>query len=250
MEDGYSGPAAGSPIPVGGSPPPGTRLYVVGDIHGRLDLLLRLQRLILDDAAAAPAQRRVVVYGGDYVDRGPESKEVIEHLIERPLKQFESVHLRGNHEAEMLRFVEGREPRMHWLGFGGLETLESYGVKLAFGRTAKQLQRALDAALPAKHARFLRQLFAFHVEGDIVAVHAGIRPGVPLEQQAEEDLLWIRDPFLQSDAAFGKLVVHGHTITQRPEIRPNRIGVDTGAFRSGRLTAAVLQDGQVQFLQT
>ena len=253
MDDGprarHGGFASVRAIAIGRSPAAGTRLYVVGDIHGRLDLLRQLHEQILDDATAALAPRNVVVYVGDYVDRGPESRGVLDELIERPLAGFESVHLRGNHEAEMIRFFEGGPPQMRWLEFGGIETLASYGIR-AMGAGRKQLQRALAEALPGRHERFLNQLFAYHIEGEILIVHAGLRPGVALEAQEDDDLLWIRDPFLLSDHIFDQLIVHGHTITPVPEIRPNRIGIDTGAFRSGKLTCAVLEGGQLSFLQT
>jgi serine/threonine protein phosphatase 1 len=233
-----------------GSPPPGTRLYVVADIHGYLDCLTRLHRLIETDAAAAGAARNVVTYVGDYVDRGPDSKGVVDLLLNRPLPGFESIFLKGNHEAAMLEFLDGAEPRMDWLRFGGVETLESYGVS-APRRLAEipAAQRALSARLPPDHLQFYRALGLARIEGDFLIVHAGIRPGVPLDRQAEDDLIWIREPFLSSGKDFGKIVVHGHTIDKRPQVRPNRIGIDTGVYRYGRLTCAVLEAGRLGFLQ-
>ena len=233
-----------------GAPPPGTRLYVVGDIHGYPDHLDRLHALIRDDAASAAASRKVVAYVGDYVDRGPDSRRVIETLLQSPLPGFESVHLKGNHEAAMLSFLDDEELSLDWLGFGGAETLASYGIasprRLADFATARQ---ELARKLPADHLDFLRGLTLSRVEGDFLIVHAGVRPGVSLPAQIEDDLLWIREPFLSSREVFGKIVVHGHTIDRLPQVRSNRIGVDTGIYRYGRLTCAVMEGGRLGFLR-
>jgi serine/threonine protein phosphatase 1 len=229
----------------------GTRLYAIGDVHGRLDLLCALERLIADDCAAAAATRKIVVYLGDYVDRGNQSREVVDWLIERPLPGFERVLLLGNHEESMLQFLVDVQIGPAWLGFGGAATLLSYGIKPpSSDRDLIRVQEELRAKLPARHLAFLRGLPLCHVEGDYYFVHAGIRPGVPLDAQRPADMLWIRDEFLHSRRDFGKIVVHGHTITETPEIRPNRIGIDTGAFASGTLTSLVLQDDTWSFLQT
>jgi serine/threonine protein phosphatase 1 len=234
-----------------GSPPTGTRLYAIGDIHGRRDLLVRLHEQILSDAARATAQRFVIVYLGDYVDRGPDSKGVIDLLLNAPLPGFEAIHLMGNHELEMFQFVQGDAPRFDWLNYGGLETLRSYGVepprKLA---ASEQIRAIFAAALPDAHRAFFHGLRYSHQEGDFFMAHAGVVPGISLDEQKPDDLMWIRAPFLKSDTDFGKVVIHGHTIVERPEIRSNRIGIDTGAFRSGRLTAIVLQGGTMDFLKT
>jgi len=193
----------------------------------------------------------VIVYLGDYVDRGPDSKGIIDLLINAPLPGFEAIHLMGNHELEMLQFVQGDAPRFDWLSYGGLETLRSYGVEPPRKLAAREHIRAtFTAALPEAHRAFFRRLRHSHQEGDFFLAHAGILPGIPLDEQKPDDLMWIRAPFLKSDADFGKIVIHGHTIVERPEIRHNRIGIDTGAFRSGRLTAIVLQDGNIDFLKT
>lgn len=234
-----------------GSPPPGTRLYAVGDVHGCRDLLAHLRDQIVADAARAAADRFVIVYLGDYVDRGPDSKGVVDMLLREPLPGFQSVHLRGNHELEMLQFLHEESQRFDWIAYGGAETLRSYGVEPPRKPSAiPRVRREFAEMLPADHLAFYSGLGTSYQDGDFFFAHAGVAPDVPLHQQAEDDLLWIRTPFLKSNVDFGKIVVHGHTIVDRPERRPNRIGIDTGAFRSGRLTAVVLQDGEIEFLRT
>jgi serine/threonine protein phosphatase 1 len=229
----------------------GTRLYAIGDIHGRLDLLSELERRIVDDAAAAGAGRNVVVYLGDYVDRGSQSREVVERLIDRPLVGFERRLLLGNHEESMLQFLDDVQIGPAWLAYGGAATLLSYGVRPpSSDRDFIRVQEELRGKLPAPHLAFLRSLQLSHVEGDYYFVHAGIRPGIPLDAQRQSDMLWIREEFLHSRQDFGKIVVHGHTITEVPEIKRNRIGIDTGAFATGTLTGLVLQGETWSFLQT
>ena len=232
------------------SVPDGTCVYAVGDIHGRHDLLCDLQRRIARDAAGRDARRRVVVYLGDYVDRGPDSRAVIETLATAPLPGFESVHLRGNHETLLLDFLDDVAVAPLWFLNGGDCTLESYGVPVGRGDSLDDLQAAFRAALPPAHKAFLDGLALNHVEGGYAFVHAGIRPGVPLAAQAEEDLIWIRDEFLDATADHGHVVVHGHSIALQPDVRSNRIGIDTGAFMSGTLTALVLDGAAHDFLQT
>ena len=238
------------------------RVYAVGDIHGRVDLLAALHDRILDDAATATAGRKVLVYLGDYVDRGPASFDVVDLLIEAPLEGFEIVHLKGNHEDFLLRFLEdpGGSPEENldqadlWFINGGDVTLHSYQVPVLawpFGLAELETaRRAFAAALPPSHRAFFQNLKMFHVEGDYLFVHAGIRPGVPLDEQAEEDLLWIREGFLDSDADFGHMVVHGHTPEAETDVRPNRIGIDTGAYYTDRLTCLVVEGGGTRFLHT
>jgi serine/threonine protein phosphatase 1 len=234
--------------------PPGSRIYAVGDIHGRADLLRQMHSLIHHDAYERQAPRNVVVYLGDYIDRGDASPAVIDLLLDEPLPGFQSVHLKGNHEDTLLSFLDDAAFGQGWLLYGGAETLMSYGVRLPRpGSSAQELERAqaeLQARLPPRHRRFMAELRLTHEEGDYLFAHAGIRPGVPLEQQQAQDLLWIRDEFLLSDAEFGKIVVHGHTITARPDVQRNRIGIDTGAFASGTLTCLVLEGAEWSFLQT
>jgi serine/threonine protein phosphatase 1 len=234
--------------------PAGTRLYAVGDIHGCVDLLRQLSQLIHEDAYRRQAARNVVVYLGDFIDRGPDSRGVIDLLLNEPLPGFESHHLKGNHEDIMLRFLVDTSLGPSWLAYGGRQTLQSYGIDApAADAPVSELQRAqreLGLRVPRTHLDFLRRLDLSHVEGDYFFAHAGVKPGVPLEQQRDEDMLWIRDEFLRSDASFGRIVVHGHSITQEPDVRRNRIGIDTGAFASNRLTALVAEGTEWFFLQT
>jgi serine/threonine protein phosphatase 1 len=230
--------------------PDGTCVYAVGDIHGRHDLLGDLQRRIAEDAAGRDARRRVVIYLGDFIDRGPDSRAVIETLATAPLPGFESVHLRGNHETLMLEFLDDVDIAPLWFANGGDNTLESYGVAVGQNAPVEDLQAAFRAALPPAHKAFLDGLALSHVEGGYAFVHAGIRPGIPLAKQEEEDLIWIRDEFLNAKTDHGHVVVHGHSIAWTPEVRSNRIAIDTGAFMSGTLTAVVLDGAAHDFLQT
>lgn len=234
--------------------PDGLRVYAVGDIHGRLDLLEALHDEIRADAARSGAGRRLIVYLGDYVDRGPASRQVIDTLIAQPLEGFEAVHLMGNHEFFLQRFLSDPEVGDVWLMNGGETTLQSYGIEPwddppQGDERLDWLSGQLGLALPAAHRRFLDGLRLRHEVGDYLFVHAGVRPGVPLDAQEPEDLIWIREPFLRSQEEFGKLVVHGHTPDVAPVQRGNRICVDTGACYGGRLTALVLQGDEQRFLQ-
>ncbi|MCP4327572.1 MAG: serine/threonine protein phosphatase [Alphaproteobacteria bacterium] len=239
-----------TPIPA--SVPDGTCVYAVGDIHGRHDLLIALQEMIVADAGRRNPERRVVVYLGDYVDRGPESRAVVEALATTALPGFEVVHLIGNHESFLLRFLQDAEVGPIWFYNGGACTLESYGVEAgALDRAAlAAAQDDFQEVLPARHEQFLRGLALSHVEGDYAFVHAGVRPGIPLAEQRAEDLMWIRDEFLDANDNHGHVIVHGHSIAWEPEVRVNRIGIDTGAFASGVLTALVLDGAERGFLQT
>lgn len=240
----------GSPAPAEGAAarvPAGEAVYAVGDVHGRLDLLTALLGRIAADAALRPAGRRRLVFLGDYIDRGPGSRGVVERLVQGPPPGFEAICLRGNHEQAMLDFLEAPEQAEAWLDFGGEATLRSYGVRPAAPR---QMRDALAAVLPAAHLRFLETLDFVHEAGGYLFVHAGIRPGRALEIQHPHDLLWIREAFLESGADHGCVVVHGHSIVPVPEVRSNRIGIDTGAFATGRLTCLVLEGAERRFLTT
>ena len=232
--------------------PDGRRLYAIGDIHGRLDLLEELHDMIRMDAAGFEGSK-AVIYLGDFIDRGAQSRQVLDLLIEQPLAGFDAVHLLGNHERAMLDFLVYPQSAAAWLGFGGQATLMSYGVGLGQVRLAQRvdaLRDELEAQLPQSHRDFLKSCQLLHAEGSYCFVHAGIRPGIDLEQQVADDLLWIREDFTRSAEDHGCIVVHGHSISDEVEMRPNRIGIDTGAFYSGLLTALVLEGGEQRLLQT
>ena len=234
--------------------PEDTRVYAIGDIHGRLDLLQSIHGLIEEDARDFSGHRKILVYLGDYIDRGLQSKEVIDLLIDAPLDGFEHVHLKGNHEQALLDFLDGSMLSLDWMSFGGDATLCSYGVGFEGPRTGLESDSALrekfHANLPVHHAGFYRDLTLTHGEGDYLFAHAGVRPGVPLSEQTETDILWIRHEFLDCDEDFGKVVVHGHSIVPEPEVKGNRISIDTGAFVTGRLSCLVLEGEERRFLST
>ncbi len=228
-------------------------VYAVGDIHGRPDLLDRLLDRIRADAANRRARRKTVVFLGDYVDRGPDSRGVIDRLLAQGEDGLRYVCLKGNHEDAMLRFLEGGSAGYDWLGFGGAATLQAYGIdmpRIGAGDWLEPLRRQMRDRLPRAHIGFLESLPLTHEEGDYFFVHAGIRPGVPLHRQDPDDLLWIREPFLRSMERFDKVVVHGHTIAERPVVAVNRIGIDTGAVMTGVLTGVALHGTQRRFIQT
>lgn len=237
-------------------PRPPWRCYAVGDIHGRLDLLDRLLDLIRRDYLEGGGGPAELVFLGDYVDRGPASAGVLERLTALaadPPPGLRPIFLRGNHEELMLDFLAGGTRAPAWLSNGGSATLASYGVAIDDGDAASLAEAAdrLRATLPASHRRFLDGLALHHVAGPYLFVHAGLRPGRTLAEQAEEDLLWIRGPFLGATERFEKFVVHGHSISAAPDVRANRLGIDTGAFCTGRLTAAILDEKKgLRFLDT
>ncbi len=227
-----------------------TRIYAIGDIHGRLDLLDRaiaaIERDMKEHAGAA-----LTVTLGDYVDRGSASCGVLERLSVNPFPT-PYVALKGNHETFMAAFLADPTLGPQWHDFGGLETLYSYGVpvgRFMLGRNYDDAARALQDALPAAHVGFLQSLKSSHSQDNYFLCHAGVRPGVPLESQDEHDLLWIRDEFLASDVDFGKVVIHGHTPVERPEVKANRINIDTGAFVTGQLTCVALDEDGHRFLK-
>jgi len=231
------------------SVPAGQRVYAIGDIHGRLDLFEQLLALIQsDDAARAPADTRLVLLG-DLIDRGPESRGVVERAM--ALMQGGKVRvLAGNHEEMLLGSLQDEETLRHFLRHGGKETMFSYGLTQDDYSTAKLdlLRQRLNELVPPSHIAFMRGMENQIAYGDYLFVHAGIRPGVPLDEQTVSDLRWIRREFLDHDEPYSHVVVHGHTIADEPVIRPNRVGIDTGAFASGRLTAIGLEADERWFL--
>jgi serine/threonine protein phosphatase 1 len=232
--------------------PAGSRIYAIGDIHGRLDLLEELLARIDADIAHRPPARPIYVFLGDYIDRGPLSRETIDRLIEHG-KAHETVFLKGNHELIALKCLSDPSLFDQWLRLGGFETLVSYGVRPqtpANGKQIVELQSAFHDALPQRHFRFFRDLQNSFACGDFFFVHAGVKPHVELSQQKESDLLWIRGEFLSSDCDFGKIIVHGHTPASEIEVRPNRINIDTGAFATGRLTCLVLEGESASVIDT
>lgn len=230
------------------SVPPGTRIYAVGDIHGRLDLLDRLLGMIAAYEAARPCAMTRVIFLGDYIDRGPDSRGVIERLQGGLPGGLTGHFLRGNHEAIMQSCLKGPTMFANWAANGGLATLKSYGLEAPWAADGATLLRQLRQVLPAAHLAFLRGLRTTMEVGDYFFVHAGVRPDVPLASQAEEDCLYIRETFLKHRGSFGKIVVHGHTPVSEPEVLANRIGIDTGSFFSGRLTALRLEGMDHAFL--
>jgi serine/threonine protein phosphatase 1 len=232
--------------------PPGARMYCIGDIHGKADLLEQLHRMIEEDAADYPGKKHVL-YLGDYVDRGMQSREVIESLLDPPLNGFEPIFIKGNHEQAMLDFMEEPEATSGWLLYGGRETLSSYGVMvpgLPGLQSLREIADKLSRALPDSHREFLDSGLLSWTAGDYHFVHAGVRPGIPLDRQLAHDQMWIREEFTYSNEDHGAVVVHGHTISEEVEFRRNRIGIDTGAFHTGVLTCLVLEDKQRRLLQT
>jgi serine/threonine protein phosphatase 1 len=232
-------------IPAPARLPPGQRVYAVGDVHGCLDRLRAIHELIAADLAQRPTDEPLLVHLGDYVDRGPDSAGVVALLADGAiLPDACTVNLMGNHEHMMLAALASgdAEATELWLANGGADSLLSWGVP----HSAQP--REWPAYLPIAHLLFLRDLAVSHEVGGYLFVHAGIRPGIPLERQSRHDLMWIREPFLSSQQAFGPVVVHGHTPRQAPVVRPNRIGIDTGAVMGGVLTCAVLEDDRLGFI--
>lgn len=230
------------------------RVYAIGDIHGRLDLLDKLLDKISADRAAHPAERHKLIFLGDYVDRGNHSRELLDLLSQGPIAGFETIYLCGNHEDFLLRFLDDTTDGSTWLYYGGANTMISYGIPASPLESDPNrliaIQQKLRNTLPESHLAFLRGLEISHTVGDYFFVHAGIRPGIPLAEQSKEDLLWIREPFLASNKDHGSVVVHGHSVRMRPEMMANRIGIDTGAYDTGVLTCLVLQGEGQWLLQT
>jgi len=233
--------------------PPGRRAYVVGDVHGRLDLLDRLLDQIHEELRVDPAEQTTLVFVGDLIDRGPSSAQVVERLRTYAQPGVQPVFLAGNHEEVLLRILDGDGSLISsWLRFGGKQCLASYGLDplLLTGRSEDESVRMVREVIPADHATFLRTFIDTCRFGDFLFVHAGLRPGVPLDSQRQSDLRWIRDAFLNDDRDHGFVVVHGHTIGKKVVERQNRIGIDTGAYSSGVLTALAVEGDRRWFLDT
>jgi len=233
--------------------PAGMRAYAIGDIHGRFDLLQEITGMIEADLKRNPIDLSVEIYLGDYVDRGPDSRAVLNYLSSAPSVCVKRVCLKGNHDEIFLTYLKDPSVLVDWRELGGLETLYSYGVSPPMSRDpelATQCHERLLEIMPEGHIAFLRGL-PLRVElGTYLFVHAGIRPDRPKDKQNDDDLIWIREPFLSSRRDYGCIVVHGHTPHDRYEVRSNRINVDTGGYLSGVLNCAVLEGETIRFLQT
>lgn len=233
--------------------PDGEIVYAIGDVHGRDDLLERLHQKIEQDlAAAADGRSAKVIYLGDYIDRGPDSRAVLDRLLDRPIAGADPIFLKGNHEDALLRFLDDEQGGERWLSLGAGATIRSYGI-LAHDAERKRLsadaiREGLRVAVPERHMSFLRSLTLFHASGDYLFVHAGIRPGRPLEAQDAQDMLWIRGPFLRSWRKHPSLVVHGHAASREVVVRHNRICIDTMAFATDRLSCIALHDTTRRFI--
>ena len=225
-------------------------IYAVGDIHGELDLLDHLIGKIRIDASGSDDSSHKLIFVGDYIDRGPSSRQVLERVM-AGFDGFETICLRGNHEQAMLEVCDRHDKEIAkvWLSkvIGGTETLESYGIDRKIMKSCLKKTETFWPLLqdvPRTHIDFIQSMPLTHVDGKYLFVHAGLRPGIALEAQRDDDLLWIRKDFTTSRHKHGYVVVHGHTWKRRPQLRKNRIGIDTGAFATGRLTAVALQDGK------
>lgn len=226
-------------------------IYAIGDVHGCYDLLLNAEQRILEDAAGFPGAILVILLG-DYVDRGPHSREVLEHLCGPTHPQMVRITLCGNHEEGFLKLLQNPAVVTEWLRFAGPETLASYGLDVAYilrhgGPGA--FATALAQAVPDQHRRLLEELPVMLTVGSFVFVHAGIRPGVPLPEQRDQDLVWIREPFLEKGPQLPFIVIHGHTPATMPFVGQGRIGIDTGAFATGKLTVLKIAEGRAGFLE-
>lgn len=248
-------PPPGEPGPTARLPED-TVVYAIGDVHGRADLHSEMLDAVRADAEERSVARRLIVYLGDYLSRGPDSRLVVERVMAGPPAGFAQVCLKGNHEDLLLRYLAGDlVTGRHWLEYGGLKTLAAWGVAadeepLHDAVVVAGLCAALRAALTPEERGFFKTLPVTHREGGYLFVHAGLRPGVAVRDQSERDMMWIRKQFLACDDDWGATVVHGHCISEEPEVRANRIGIDTGAYRTGRLTCLAVQGDDRVFLQT
>lgn len=233
--------------------PRGHRAYAIGDVHGRLDLLDELLAAIERDIERRPHRKNALVFLGDLIDRGPDSRDVIERLRTFRHDRLTPYFLGGNHEEVLLRLLNGERGLLtSWLQFGGAECLASYGFdpSLLELRNERACLVAIKQVIPESHVRFIASFSDTLRFGDYLFVHAGIRPGIELSLQSQSDLRWIRSPFLEDKSNHGVVVVHGHTISNEVEIEENRIGIDTGAYRTGRLTALAVEGEERWLLDT
>ena len=235
--------------------PDGLRLYAIGDVHGRQDLLAAMHRRIASELEYASGSDWRIVHLGDYVDRGPDSKSVIDFLIEARKRDPRHIMLAGNHDIGMLEFLADAEPDGLFMNYGGIQTAQSYGVDLVrdahwYGKagTVARGHAALVKAVPRNHVDFLQSLTFSVSFGDFFFCHAGIRPGVPLDRQNQQDLIWIRDAFHDHQELFSKVIVHGHTPVPEAEVKANRVNVDTLAWKSGMLSALAINGGDKQII--
>ncbi len=243
-------PTLAEPVLAPGRLSIGQRIYVVGDVHGCLDQLRAMHRLIADDLRDRPVAEPLVLHLGDYIDRGPDSAGVIAALI-APFPVHAGppprmVNLIGNHEDLLLQALSGKRVEAEvWLANGGHAALQSWGVP------PRTPPKKWEGLLPPAHVAFMRNLALVHRAGSYVFVHAGLRPGLRIDEQTRQDLLWIREPFLSSAVTHEAIVVHGHTPEEsHPVVRANRLGLDTGAVLGGPLTCAILERDSMVFLQT
>lgn len=237
--------------------PDDTIVYAIGDIHGYADILSEMHRLIYQDLDKHGAGQAHIIYLGDYIDRGPQSKQVLDLLIrvEEGDDTIQRSYLLGNHEEGLLEFLRDPESQFGsmWMDWGGVSTMKSYGIDVQHTALSYQEMESLSKILKEKmghaHFSFLSELFLYEKVGNYMFVHAGIDPEKPVEKQSKKDFTLMREPFLSWPAPLNPIVVHGHTITDQPEILPHRIGIDTGLYQGGCLTAAVFEKNTVRFLQ-
>ena len=230
-----------------------SRIYSIGDIHGRSDLLEKLLKKIKEDLEKKPIKNNTIIFLGDYIDRGENSKNVIELIINLS-GCSEKIFLKGNHEDMLNNFLKDSNLLDSWLINGGDKTLTNYGVDLKeffFGKKdALQIQKEFLNKIPKEHLYFLNSLRYCYQIGNYFFTHAGVRPNIKLSKQNKKDLMWIREPFLSSKYDFGKIIVHGHTPSYQPEIKKNRIGIDTCAHITNLLTSLVIEENKLRFIQT
>lgn len=229
----------------------GERAYAIGDVHGCLQETQVLLNKIKTDNDYRATAKTYVVFLGDLIDRGPQSKGVIEFLMQFPYKFAEPLFIMGNHEEMMVRGMTNEADLLPaWLKYGGYECAQSYGVNKSElqDKDCHLIQRILRRAIPRKHVDFLSEFLDYVQFGDFLFTHAGIKPGIPLGEQSPRELRWIREPFLNHNGDLGVTVVHGHTVSAEVVVKHNRIGLDTGAYQTGRLSALCIDEDEISFL--